>query len=128
MKFKKAAGDEILSVLGEGVELQGELSFSGGLRVDGAIKGKIHSEGVLVVGPKGKVEAEVHVQRASLRGEFHGVIHASDRIEIHTEGKVHGDLYTPCLIIEAGALFEGKCNMGERKGDASILKAVENLN
>lgn len=115
MKFKKENADEILSILGDGVEFQGELSFAHGIRVDGIVKGRIRSESCLVIGPKGKVEADVAIRRVSIHGEFRGVIQASDRVEIHREGKVYGDLSTPCLIIEAGALFEGKCNMNESR-------------
>ena len=128
MIFKRQMPDEIVSLLGEGVEIAGEISFTHGFRVDGTVKGKIRSEATLVVGAKGKVEGEVVIRRVSITGEFHGTIHASDRIEIHREGKVYGDLYTPCLIIEAGALFEGKCNMSEQKaattGEGTVLKAV----
>jgi cytoskeletal protein CcmA (bactofilin family) len=115
MKFKKEEQDEMTSLLGEGVEFVGELSFNFGLRVDGTVKGKIRSESMLIVGPKGKVEAEVSIKRIAINGEFHGVINASDRVEINRDGKVYGDIYTPCLIIEAGALFEGKCNMSDQK-------------
>jgi cytoskeletal protein CcmA (bactofilin family) len=114
MKFGKEKPDDIQSILGEGVEMVGEINFSTGLRVDGVIRGKIRSEGILAIGSKGRVEAEVLIKRISINGEFRGVIHASDRVEIHKDGKVYGELYTPCLIIEAGALFEGKCNMSER--------------
>ncbi len=125
MKFKKENADEILSILGEGVELQGELSFAHGIRVDGAVRGRIRSESCLIIGPRGRVEAEVVIRRVSIHGEFHGTIQASDRVEIHREGKVYGDLYTPCLIIEAGALFEGKCNMNEsRAGEARSSQAA----
>lgn len=115
MKFKKETADEILSILGEGVEMQGELSFSHGIRVDGIIRGKVRSESCLVIGPKGSVQAEVNIRKILINGEFRGSIRASDRVEIHKDGKVYGDLYTPCLIIEAGALFEGKCNMNEQR-------------
>jgi cytoskeletal protein CcmA (bactofilin family) len=114
MKFKKESTDEILSLLGEGVEFQGELSFTHGIRVDGIVRGKVRSESCLIIGPKGRVEAEVAIRRVSIDGEFHGIIRASDRVEIHKEGKVYGDIYTPCLTIEAGALFEGKCNMNDQ--------------
>ena len=125
MKFKKENTDEILSILGDGVELQGELSFAHGIRVDGIVKGKIRSESCLVIGPRGKVEADIAIRRVSIHGEFHGAIQASDRVEIHREGKVYGDLSTPCLIIEAGALFEGKCNMNEsRVGQTAPVKAM----
>ena len=115
MKFKRDNENEIVSLVGEGVEFQGDLAFSQGIRVDGIIRGKIHSESFLLIGPKGKVEAEVEIRRVSINGEFRGVIRATDRVEIHKEGKVYGDLYTPCLIIEAGALFEGKCNMNDQR-------------
>jgi len=129
MRFKEKPQDEILSVLGEGVEVSGEISFTHGLRVEGCIKGKIRSEAFLTIGPKGRIDAEISIRRISINGEFRGIIHASDRIEIHKDGKVYGDVYTPCLIIEAGALFEGKCNMSDKKGpkveEGTVLKAVD---
>ncbi len=116
MQFKKGkAEDEIVSHLGEGTELKGELSFTNGLRVDGGVKGKVRSEALLEIGPAGKVEAEIEVRRIVIRGEFRGAIHASDRVEICKDGKVVGDIFSPCLIIEAGAIFEGTCNMLDRK-------------
>lgn len=113
MKFSKDSPEEIVSILGEGLEMTGEVSFTQGLRVDGVLRGKIHSESLLVVGPKGKVEAEARIRRISINGEYRGIIHASDRVEVHREGRVYGELFTPCLIIEAGAFFEGKCNMSD---------------
>ena len=130
MMFKRETPDQIVSLLGEGATMVGEISFSNGLRVDGVAKGTIRSEAVLVIGPKGLVEAEVFIRRASINGEFRGVIHASDRVQIHREGKVYGDIFTPCLIIDAGALFDGKCNMSDKKlakpeESGPQLKAVE---
>ncbi len=128
MKFRKESPGEIQSLLGEGVEMTGELSFTHGLRVDGLVRGKVRSEGSLVIGAKGRVEAEVIIQRISINGEFRGAIHAADRVEIHKDGRVYGEIYTPCLIIEAGALFEGKCNMSDQKAikpeEKAQLKAV----
>ena len=128
MKFKRDDPEEIVSILGEGVEFSGELTYANGLRIDGALSGKIRSDGLLVVGPRGKLDAEVFIRRASIKGEFRGSIHATERVEIHNEGRVFGDLFTPCLIIEAGALFEGKCNMSDRKvakEEGPGLRAVE---
>ncbi len=131
MKFRKESEDELVSLLGHGVEVNGEISFSHGLRVDGIIKGTVRSEASLVIGPQGRLEAEVFIRKVIVGGEFHGIIHASDRVEIHKDGKVYGDIYTPCLIIDAGAVFEGKCNMSDRQdaksGEAPVLKAVETV-
>ena len=129
MLFKKGKkADEIVSLLGEGAEMTGEISFTSGLRVDGTIKGKIRSEATLIVGAAGKVNAEILVRKVSVNGEFRGVIRASDRVEIHRDGKVYGEIYTPCLIIEAGATFEGHCNMSDNKPKQDpnpLLKAVD---
>ena len=105
--------DEIISLLGKGTEVAGDISFSGGMRVDGTIRGTVHTEGSLIIGASGLIDAEVSVRNISINGEFRGIIRASDRVEIHKDGKVFGDIYPPCLIIEAGATFEGRCNMSE---------------
>lgn len=117
--FKKETPTEMLSILGEGMEFVGDVSFADGLRVDGVIRGKVRSEGSLIIGARGRVEAEVVIRRISINGELRGTVQASDRIEIHKEGKVYGELYTPCLIIEAGAVFEGKCNMSEARASGT---------
>ncbi len=131
MRLKKPkAEDEILSVLGEGLQMTGELSFTSGVRVNGVISGKVRAEAVLEIGPGGKVDAEITIRKILINGEFRGVIHASDRVEIHKDGKAYGDIYTPCLIIEAGAIFEGRCNMSDTKRSPAkeaepLLQAVD---
>ena len=127
MKLKKESPDEIVSILGEDVEVAGDISFTRGLRVDGAVKGKLRSEAMLQIGPQGRVEGEAVVRKVLVSGELRGVVHASDRVEIRKEGKIYGDVFTPCLIIEAGAVFEGKCNMSERNAEKedSMPKAVD---
>lgn len=127
MKFKRDRHDGIESILAQGVEFQGELSFSHGLRVDGVVRGKVRSEACLMVGPTGKVEAEVDIQRAMINGEFRGILRAVERVEIHKEGRVYGDLYTPCLIIEAGAVFDGKCNMSDERTAAVERKSPQRV-
>ena len=131
MRLEKGkAEDEILSILGEGLEMTGEVSFTSGVRVSGVINGKIRSEAFLEIGPGGKVDAEITIRKILINGEFRGVIHASDRVEIHKDGKAYGDIYTPCLIIEAGAVFEGRCNMSDAikspaKEAGNLLQSID---
>ena len=120
MQFmKRKTTDSIVSLLGRGAEMTGEISFTNGLRVEGIIKGKVHSEATLEIGAGGLVEAEVNVRNISIHGEFRGTIKAADRVEIHKDGKVVGDIYSPCLIIDAGAIFDGRCNMSEERQSSS---------
>ena len=117
---KAKTGDDILSILGEGTEVIGEVSLTSGVRVEGTVKGKVHSEASILIGSSGKIDAEVDARNISISGEFRGTIRASERVEIHKEGKVFGDVFTPCLIIEAGATFEGRCKMSENDIQSKI--------
>lgn len=119
---KGKTANEIVSYLGKGTEVIGDISFSSGMRVDGIIKGNVRSDASLLIGNSGTVDAEICVHNLSVNGEFRGIIRATDRVEIHKEGKVYGDIYTPCLIIEAGATFEGRCNMND--SEISRLEGV----
>ena len=112
------SANEIGSQLGEDVELSGDFHFTKGVRISGVVKGKIRADALLEIGPTGRVKAEAEVRRISILGEFNGIIRASERVEIHKEGKVHGEIFSPCLIIESGAFFEGHCNMGEQEAPA----------
>ncbi|HSW40176.1 MAG TPA: polymer-forming cytoskeletal protein [Acidobacteriota bacterium] len=115
MLFKKGkSASDTVSYLDKGAELTGEFTFTNGVTVNGVIKGKIRSEAILEIGPAGKIDGEAAVLKVSIRGEFRGTLYASDRVEIHKGAKVFGNLYSPCLIIEAGAVFEGHCNMNEQ--------------
>ena len=119
---KNKSNGEIVSFLGKGTEVVGEIKFTGSMRVDGVLKGAISSEATLVIGSSGFIDAEVNVHKVIVNGEFRGVIRAADRVEIHREGKVFGDIYSPCLIIEAGATFEGSCNMGDSEKPNSVVE------
>ena len=124
------SSNEIGSELAEGVELSGDFYFSNGVRVGGIVKGKIKADSVLEVSPTGKIDADAEVRRISIQGEFRGTIRASERVEIHKEGKVHGEIYSPCLIIESGAFFEGHCKMSENaksNNDSAVTLELEDV-
>src|SRR5438067_10529506 len=102
--------------VGNGTTLTGEASFKGMLRVDGTLSGNVRSEdGTLIVSTNGRVEANVEVAVAQIYGTVQGDITASKRIEMGRVAKVTGNIQTPALVIENGALFEGSCRMEQIK-------------
>ena len=112
-------GQEDLSgFLAEGTEIKGEIRFKDMLRVDGKVSGKIVSEGELVIGENGAVEAEVSVGTLSVSGQVTGTIHATEKVEIHPKGRVHGDMTITRanLVIHEGGVFEGKIDMAGPEG------------
>ncbi|HVG38526.1 MAG TPA: polymer-forming cytoskeletal protein [Pyrinomonadaceae bacterium] len=104
--------------VGAGTAVTGEATFKMMLRVDGHISGRVSSEdGTLIVSAGGQVDANVDVSVALINGTINGDIIATKRIEIGRVGKVIGNIQTPALIIENGAIFEGSCRMMQVKAD-----------
>ena len=102
--------------VGNGTTLTGEASFRGMLRVDGTLSGNVRSEdGTLIVSTNGRVEANVEVAVAQIFGTVQGDITATKRIEMGRVAKVTGNIKTPALVIESGAIFEGSCLMVQLK-------------
>ncbi len=100
--------------LDAGGHIKGELYFEDTFRIDGRLTGGATSKGDLVVGESGEVDAEIRVGRVFVSGRVSGSIRASRRIEITAGGRVTADIETPRLIIEEGAVFEGRCSMSGR--------------
>ena len=105
--------------VGNGTTLTGEASFKGMLRVDGGLSGTVRSDdGTLIVSTNGRVDANVEVAVAQIFGTVNGDITATKRIEMGRVAKVTGNIQTPALVIENGAVFEGSCRMVQVKEQA----------
>src|SRR5438128_1240452 len=102
---------EITTLLGRGSEFEGKLSFEGTVRVDGKLSGEIFTDDMLVIGEGAEVHAEISVGSIIIEGTVHGNIRAVRSVEIHTPGKVKGNITTPSLFIEKGVVFDGNCAM-----------------
>lgn len=102
--------------VGNGTVLTGEATFKAMLRVDGHLSGRISSEsGTLIVGNNGQVDADIQVAVAVIHGTINGDIIASQRLELGRAARVNGNIQTPSLVIEQGAVFEGTCRMAQLK-------------
>src|ERR1043165_9390438 len=99
-------------LVGGGTDVTGEANFKAMMRVDGHFSGRISStSGTLIVGNNGTVDANIEVAVAVIHGTINGDIIATQRLELGRAAKVHGNIQTPSLIIEQGAIFEGSCKM-----------------
>ena len=98
--------------VGSGTVMTGEANFKAMLRVDGQLSGRVNSEtGTLIVGSNGQVDANIEVAIATIHGTVNGDIIATQRLELGRAAKVNGNVQTPSLMIEQGAIFEGSCKM-----------------
>jgi cytoskeletal protein CcmA (bactofilin family) len=98
--------------IGESTVFKGEAQFEGRLRVDGHFSGHVSSEnGTLIVGTSGQIDANIEVAVAQVNGAVNGDIVATERIEMGRDARVNGNIQTPSLVIQQGAIFEGACRM-----------------
>jgi cytoskeletal protein CcmA (bactofilin family) len=115
-------GSDLL--LGRGARFEGKLTFEGTIRLDARFIGSIVTNDVLVVGESARIDADVTCGTIVVHGEVNGNIKAKSAVEIHHTGKVRGDLETPSLVVERGALFHGASKMDPGSAKAAPLKAA----
>jgi cytoskeletal protein CcmA (bactofilin family) len=99
------------TVVGAQTRLEGDISFSGGLHVDGVIKGNIvaetGSESVLTVSENGRIEGDVRVPNLVLNGAVEGDVFASERVELASHARVTGNVYYHLIEMAMGAEVNG---------------------
>jgi cytoskeletal protein CcmA (bactofilin family) len=111
--------------VGGGTVVTGEANFKAMMRVDGHLSGRVSSSsGTLIVGANGKVDANIEVAVAVIHGTINGDIIATQRLELGRAAKVNGNIQTPSLIIEQGAMFEGSCKMVQMTQAADKVKSA----
>ena len=102
-----------VTFLGSKAVFKGELNFKNTLCIDGEFEGKLTTDDQLIVEEGGVVLADIEGGIVICKGRIRGNITASQKVEIHSTGKVLGDVLSPALMIELGAVFNGKSYMPE---------------
>ncbi len=118
--FKAIGEDSGQGRISRGVEVSGDVLFADALQVDGKVTGKVVSEsGALMIEQSGEIEAEVDVGVCVIRGVLQGNVRARSRVEIYKTARVQGDITTPILLVEEGALLSGAIMMGKEAAQPS---------
>ena len=91
--------------------MEGTLELAGTFRLDGEVKGNVISQQTLILGESARVEGQIEGNQVVISGRFDGVIFAKGRVEIQAKGVVTGEIHTPCLVIDPGGIFDGRCHM-----------------
>lgn len=107
----------VKTIIGESSFFEGRFAVKGNLRVDGKFEGKVLSVDQLLVGPFGRVKADVIATNVVVEGIVIGNVTASTRILLLSTARVLGDIRTPELIIQEGVALEGKCTISRMELD-----------
>lgn len=107
------------SVIDHGCHAQGRLSFVGTVAMNGKFHGELFSADTLYLGAEGEVEAELQVTVGIISGSVKGNITGRERIEVSRTARIFGNIVTPVLVLEEGAVFDGQCKTSRPEGGQS---------
>ena len=110
--LKKPPIAKIETLIGAGTRIEGTLFVTGGVHLEGCVKGNVLTErdavAVLSVAPKGVVEGDVDVPRVIVHGEVRGNIRASERLQVGPTARISGDVSYGVIEMAAGAVIQGR--------------------
>ncbi|MEY4598227.1 MAG: hypothetical protein RLZZ445_1024 [Pseudomonadota bacterium] len=99
-------------LIGAGTEIKGDMTFDGGLRVDGCVHGNVISvdgkPGTLVLSEAARIEGEIRVSHVVINGTVVGPVYAADYVELQSKANVTGDVYYRTLEMHLGAVVQGR--------------------
>ncbi|MCI0354087.1 MAG: polymer-forming cytoskeletal protein [Acidobacteria bacterium] len=110
-KQGKTVTSSVDTLVGRQTEVHGDVRFTGGLHLDGTIKGKILADGkdaVLSISESGKVEGDVRVPNLVLNGVIQGDVYATQRLNLSSKGRVNGNVYYKVIEMNSGATINGQ--------------------
>jgi len=110
-KNRNKPQNRIDTLIGAATRINGDIYFTGGLRVDGMVRGNVNEEvstpSALVLSEQGTIEGAVVVSQVVLNGRVVGPVHAKEFVELQPKARVVGDVYYKSLEIHTGAVIEG---------------------
>src|SRR5215212_6736005 len=112
-------------LIGAGTTVDGNVSFTGGLRIDGVVRGNVTTAngetGTLVISEQARVDGEIKVSHVVVNGAVNGPITANDFLELQAKARVVGDIHYKTLEMQLGAVVQGRLNHAE-PGIASVVE------
>lgn len=105
--------------LGENTTLKGELEFPTLLRIDGAFEGNIRSSGRVVIGPQGRVKANLDLAEAFISGKLEGNITVKERLVLRGRAEIYGNITAPIVSVDEGVTIVGQLCVSTKNNDST---------
>lgn len=109
----EASGD-VVSIIGQGMRVEGDCATEGTLRVEGRVEGSVQADKAVVIGTDGVVVGDIRTQDAVVAGRIEGSIVAESRLELQAGSRVEGDIRSRRVKLEEGGVVDGKIEMGRK--------------
>jgi len=111
-KKSKTSGAKVDTLIGHQTEILGDVRFTGGLHIDGVVKGNVYADGdadsVAIISERGRVEGELRVPNLLVNGYVSGDVYAVERLDLAKNARVRGDVYYHTMEMAGGAEVNGK--------------------
>jgi cytoskeletal protein CcmA (bactofilin family) len=111
-------GGEVNTMIGKGSVVQGDIRIQNSIYIYGTVKGNITATDTVIIAKEGEVEGHIHARNAFLAGRVNGNILTQGKVALETKAVVLGDIRASRLIVDEGAIFNGKCMMKEDERDS----------
>lgn len=111
-----------LNLIGAGTMLEGKIRTPGSIRIEGRVVGEVIASNTISVGTSGDVDGTISAKNISIGGKMRGSIHAQEKLVFESKAVIRGDIRAAKLVIDEGALFDGKCVMSEAKTAPSVVE------
>ena len=112
MKATDTSTNNEMNFIAAGTYLEGKIETKGSLRIDGKVKGIVNVGDRLTIGSTGEVVGEINAKTAIVGGKIEGDVRIEQKITLESTSSLNGNLSTGKLIIDEGAFFNGKSEMG----------------
>ena len=117
-----------MAVIGSSIQINGDLRGDEDLRIEGNVSGTVElKNSVLTIGKEGKVTAGVYAKSIAVDGEIKGDLYATDRVSVHINARVQGNIIAPKVSIEEGAHFKGSIEMDPAAVEKALGKSTASI-
>ena len=107
--------ENVISIIGPGMQVVGDCVTTGSLRIEGSVKGTIRAGKAVVVGKEGFVDGDIETQDAVISGRVVGTLTIGSRLELHATCRIEGTIHARRMQLEEGASLDGQVMVGEGK-------------
>lgn len=123
----QAVSSNISNSIVEGTSINGNITASNDIRIDGSLVGKLDCKGRVIIGPQGRIEGDITCINAIIEGTFIGNINVKELLSVKETASINGDIVTDKLMVQTGAVFNVTCSMGGQKLKSLVQKEGPSL-
>ena len=114
VNIKNVEEAEIDTILSEDIDFSGDLTFKKPLMIKGKFNGTIKSLSDLYIGKNAVIKAQIDANLVSIKGTIEGNINSDKRVELFSTSEITGDITSPSIVMESGAIVNGICTMTKK--------------